>query len=74
IERKRNNLGDELISLLLQAEENGDELFADELITFCNLLLLAGNETIPNLISNMLFSLLYLPGSYEAPVQSPELN
>ncbi|MFP3822097.1 cytochrome P450, partial [Bacillus sp. SIMBA_008] len=57
IEKKRHNLGDDLISLIIQAEENGEKLSADELIPFCNLLLLAGNETTTNLISNMIFSL-----------------
>ncbi|MED4593846.1 cytochrome P450 [Bacillus safensis] len=73
IERKRHNLGDDLISLLIQAEENGDKLSADELIPFCNLLLLAGNETTTNLISNMVFSLLEQPGTYKALAQSPQL-
>lgn len=73
IERKRQNLGDDLISLLIQAEETGDKLSADELIPFCNLLLLAGNETTTNLISNLIFSLLEQPGTYEALAQSPEL-
>ncbi|MEH7793032.1 cytochrome P450 [Bacillus safensis] len=73
IEKKRHNLGDDLISLIIQAEENGDKLAADELIPFCNLLLLAGNETTTNLISNMIFSLLEQPGAYEALAQSPEL-
>ncbi|MGE6855948.1 cytochrome P450 [Bacillus sp. FSL K6-2841] len=73
IEKKRHNLGDDLISLIIQAEENGEKLSADELIPFCNLLLLAGNETTTNLISNMIFSLLEQPGAYEALAQSPEL-
>ncbi|MCP1150808.1 MULTISPECIES: cytochrome P450 [Bacillus] len=73
IEKKHHNLGDDLISLIIQAEENGDKLSADELIPFCNLLLLAGNETTTNLISNMMFSLLEQPGAYEALAQSPEL-
>ncbi|MES1035992.1 cytochrome P450 [Bacillus pumilus] len=73
IEKKRHNLGDDLISLIIQAEENGDKLSADELIPFCNLLLLAGNETTTNLISNMMFSLLEQPDAYEALAQSPEL-
>ncbi|WP_144524946.1 cytochrome P450 [Bacillus pumilus] len=73
IEKKRHNLGDDLISHIIQAEENGDKLSADELIPFCNLLLLAGNETTTNLISNMMFSLLEQPGAYEALSQSPEL-
>ncbi|MCL6795148.1 cytochrome P450 [Bacillus altitudinis] len=73
IEEKRQNLSDDLISLLIQAEEDGDKLSADELIPFCNLLLLAGNETTTNLISNMIFSLLENPGSYEALAQSPDL-
>lgn len=73
IEEKRQHLGEDLISLLIQAEENGDKLSSDELIPFCNLLLIAGNETTTNLISNLIFSLLENPGTYEALAQSPEL-
>ncbi|OLP67093.1 Cytochrome P450(MEG) [Bacillus pumilus] len=73
IEEKRQHLGEDLISLLIQAEEDGDKLSEDELIPFCNLLLLAGNETTTNLISNMVFSLLEKPGTYEELFESPEL-
>ncbi|ERI03931.1 cytochrome P450 [Aneurinibacillus aneurinilyticus] len=47
--RKREN---DLISLLLDAEIDGEKLSEEELLGFCILLLVAGNETTTNLIVN----------------------
>jgi cytochrome P450 family 109 len=65
IEEKRRNLGNDIISILIQAEEEGVKLSAEELVPFCNLLLVAGNETTTNLIANAVFSILETPGVYE---------
>lgn len=73
IEEKRRNLGDDIISLLIQAEEDGDRLSPDELVPFCNLLLLAGNETTTNLISNMVYSILEKPGTFDELANQPDL-
>lgn len=43
---------EDLISLLLAAEIDGERLTPPELISFCILLLAAGNETTTNLITN----------------------
>lgn len=63
IEEKRNRLGNDIISILIQAE--GFQLSEEDLIPFCNLLLVAGNETTTNLISNAVFSILDNPGVYK---------
>jgi cytochrome P450 len=45
---------DDLISGLLQAQIEGQHLTLPELLGFCSLLLVAGNETTTNLIGNAL--------------------
>ncbi len=51
-EEKRRHPGDDLMSALLAAEVDGRRLDPPELLGFAFLLLLAGNETTTNLISN----------------------
>ena len=51
-EEKRKNPGDDLMSALLAAEIDGRRLSQVELVGFAVLLLIAGNETTTNLISN----------------------
>jgi len=53
IARHRAEPTDDLISMLIHNAEADDEpLTADELVLFCALLLVAGNETTTNLLSN----------------------
>ncbi|MFC5650373.1 cytochrome P450 [Paenibacillus solisilvae] len=52
IEIRSKHPQDDLISALLIAEINGEKLTDRELISFCILLLAAGNETTTNLITN----------------------
>jgi cytochrome P450 len=52
MEERRLQPQDDLISLLLAAEIDGQKLTADEVVGFCILLLAAGNETTTNLITN----------------------
>lgn len=54
---------DDLISALLAAEVDGQRLTASELLTFCRLLLVAGNETTTNLITNTVRCLLDAPAA-----------
>jgi cytochrome P450 len=49
---------DDLISALIAVEEDGDRLSTQEIITMCNLLLLAGNLTTTDLIGNTVLALL----------------
>jgi cytochrome P450 len=51
-EEKRRRPGDDLLSDLLAAEVDGRKLSLPELLGFAILLLIAGNETTTNLISN----------------------
>ncbi|MFC3884818.1 cytochrome P450 [Bacillus songklensis] len=52
IEERKTSPEDDLISLLLAAEIDGEKLTEEELLAFCVLLLVAGNETTTNLITN----------------------
>ena len=56
--QRRKNPGDDLLSLLLAAEENGAKLSEDELITTCILLLNAGHEATVNQTGNAVKSIL----------------
>jgi cytochrome P450 len=56
-ERRRHPRND-LLSLLIAAEEQGDKLSEGELLSTCILLYIAGHETTVNLIGNGLLALL----------------
>lgn len=60
-ERKKHNPGDDITSVLLQAEVDGEELSQAEFDAFFLLLSIAGNETTRNLISGGLLALLEHP-------------
>ena len=60
-EERRQHPEDDLLSALVAAEDDGDRLTTDELVTNCILLLIAGHETTTNLIGNGTLSLLRNP-------------
>jgi cytochrome P450 len=59
--RRRADPRDDLISALVQAEEQGDRLNEEELLATCVTLLVAGHETTTNLIANGMLALLRNP-------------
>jgi len=61
IDRRRENLGNDLLSALIGATESGDRLTEDELVAMAILLLVAGHETTVNLIGNGTLALLEHP-------------
>ena len=69
----RENPRDDLVSRLIEAEEEGDHLTEDEMIVTLRLLLVAGNETTTNLIGNGLKALLEHPDQLELLREQPEL-
>ena len=69
----RENPRDDLVSRLIEAEEEGDYLTEDEMIVTLRLLLVAGNETTTNLIGNGLKALLEHPDQLELLREQPEL-
>jgi cytochrome P450 len=58
IEKRRAEPGDDLLTRLIQAEEQGDVLTPGELISTCILLLVAGHETTVNLIAGGALALM----------------
>jgi len=71
-DRKRNPR-DDLISVLVQAEERGDLLSHDELLATCTVLLFAGHETTTNLLANGLLALLQHRDQWDLLRQNPTL-
>lgn len=61
VEERRRNKGNDLISLLIDIEEEGEVLTEDELYAQCIALLFAGHETTRNLIGNGMYTLLKNP-------------
>ncbi len=61
IEIRRADPRDDLISSLIAAEEAGDQLTDEEIVTMCGLLLSAGNVTTTDLIGNGVLALLRNP-------------
>jgi cytochrome P450 len=63
IAERRSRPSDDLISMLLHNAEDvdGEPLTADEVVLFCALLLIAGNETTTNLLSNSMKVLNKIP-------------
>jgi len=58
IEWKRREPADDLLTGLIQVEEEGDRLDSDELLSMVGLLFVAGHETTVNLIGNGTHALL----------------
>lgn len=58
IHRKREALGDDLISDLVRASDHGEHLTENEVAAMCFVLLFAGFETTINLIGNGTYALL----------------
>jgi cytochrome P450 len=57
VDQRRASPGEDVLSALVEAELEGDQLSEDELITNCALILIAGHETTMNLIGNGLLAL-----------------
>jgi len=73
IQRRRRALGDDVLSLMLAAEDRGDMLSDHEVAANCVLLLFAGHETTTNLLGNGLFHLLSRPAQHRQLREHPHL-
>ena len=65
IDQRRRDLGDDLISALIRAEEAGDKLTHEELLSLGVFLFIAGHETTMHLIANALVALLANPEEFD---------
>jgi pimeloyl-[acyl-carrier protein] synthase len=57
IAERRASSGDDFISALIYAEEEGEQLTDEEIVSMCTLLLIAGHETTSGLIGNGMLAL-----------------
>lgn len=73
MEQRRIQPEDDLISLLLAAEIDGQKLTDKEIVGFCILLLAAGNETTTNLITNGVRILAEQPQLQQQLREHPEM-
>ena len=73
LEDRRRRPQEDLLTALIQAEVDGDHLTQEELLGFCFLLLVAGNETTTNLISNGAIALAEHPDQRRELMRSPGL-
>jgi cytochrome P450 len=74
IGERRARPADDLLTLLVQAEEDGSVLSEHELIANCALLLIAGHETTTNLIGNATLALLRNPAELDRLRAEPALE
>lgn len=65
--------GDDLISALIRARETSETLTDSQVVGFCILLMIAGNETTTNLLGNLISRLTRTPGAWEALRADPSL-
>ncbi|MBS0472705.1 MAG: cytochrome P450 [Proteobacteria bacterium] len=73
VENRRKQPGDDLVSALIRASENKEVLSDDQVVTFCILLMAAGNETTTNLLGNLLSRLAQRPADWAALRADPAL-
>ena len=73
VAERRRNKGSDLISLLIDIEEDGEVLTEEELYAQCIALLFAGHETTRNLIGNGMYTLLKHPQETAELREKPEM-
>ena len=73
IEERRRRPRQDLVSALMAAQIEGEHLSVPELLGFCVLLLVAGNETTTNLIANAVLCFDESPGVFDQLRQDPQL-
>lgn len=73
IAQRRGQPGDDLLGGLIAAEEEGQRLTTDEIVSTAGLLLGAGFETTTNLLGNGMFALLRHPDQWQLLTSEPSL-
>jgi cholest-4-en-3-one 26-monooxygenase len=72
-ERRREHPADDIVTKLLQPDDNGEALTSDEFDLFFLLLTVAGNETTRNAASGGMLALFEHPDQWRRLVEQPEL-
>ncbi|MGH0034607.1 MAG: cytochrome P450 [Myxococcota bacterium] len=70
---RRREPRDDLLSAMIQAEQDGEQLDELDLLALSSLLLVAGHETTSNLIANAIVSLLRFPDERKRLQDQPDL-
>ena len=73
IEKRRAEPRGDIVSALVEAEDEGERLTEREMLNLLRLLIIAGNETTTNLIGNGVLALLRHPAELERLRQDPAL-
>ena len=73
LEVRRSEPRDDILSALVQAEDDGERLNERETLNMLRLLLIAGNETTTNLIGNGVLALLRNPDQIQRLREDPSL-
>lgn len=73
VELKRQHPGDDIMTALVQAEEDGDRLSRDELVMQVLTLYVAGHEPVSALVANGLLGLLHHPAELARLQRDPSL-
>ncbi len=73
VARKREQPADDILSALIAAEEDGDQLSEDEIVAMVFLLIVAGFETTVHLITNGVLALLQHPAQLQKLRRQPAL-
>ncbi len=73
VARKRENPGEDLLTALIHAEEEGERLSEDELVSMVFLLIVAGYETTLHLITNGALELIRHPEAMQELREKPEI-
>ena len=73
IELRQREPRTDMITALIDAEEEGDRLTREEVVATLSLLMVAGNETTRNLIGNGMHALLKNPEQFDMLRKNPEM-
>lgn len=73
VTERRKSPGEDLISVLIGAEKDGDTLRHEEIIGQCMLFLIGGNETTTNLLGNTVRALIQHQDQLKRVAENPEL-
>jgi cytochrome P450 len=73
-EERRQAPGDDLISAIAVATPDGEQLSTTEVVMFCVLLLVAGNETTTNLLGNLQHAFWDHPDQWRRVREDPSLT